>query len=300
MKHLNLTHPYRWISRPLTNQALRCLAVATLLLGCGPLPAETPRAEVDLAGSRVPPCLADNDGIITASEFPFAAAVPARFSIASGSLPIHETIIRGEPSSDPGGRRWDFSDLSELPFQPVVLEAHPLSDQWFASSFETASLAAPLSADGSLLGALAVSAEQVSLLGTASRDEDDPAGKTLLVYENPIPLYRFPVEVGQAYNHTSEAHQVLLNGIPTALEDTYSIEVSARGTLVLPQLVLENTLRITVRLNRVLLVGSAEQVSHIFVHECIGEVARIVSIPSQTHPIDTVFGTAQEIRRLSL
>jgi hypothetical protein len=71
--------------------------------------------------------------------------------------------------------------------------------------------------------------------------------------------------------------------------------------VILPDLVLDNTLQVTVRLRRTLVAGDVQQVSHHFVHECLGEVARFVSpaVPL-AEPLDDDFAVAREVWRLSL
>jgi len=274
------------------------LVVIVGLLGCGPLPLEI--GEQPVFG-HLPPCVSNNDGVISAAEFPLAIGVPARFLIADGPLSIQPQLIEGEPSADLGGRRWDFSNLSFNNEHHTELQAESWGGQWFANEFSSATLIAPLSADDRILGPLRVEGNEVILLGSVSREENPMEGKTLLIYQEPVALYRFPIEEGQQYEVSSQAHNGVLQGIPTALEDTYFFEISARGTLVLPQVVLENTLRVTVRLHRTLLTGSVQQVNYLFIHECLGEVARISSAPSyDLIPMDAVFSTAQEFRRLSL
>ena len=238
-------------------------------VGCGPLPLES--VEQPLFGS-LPPCVSNNDGVISAAEFPFAIGVPAQFLVAEGPISIPQALIEGEVSSDLGGRRWDFSDLSFDTEHPIDLQVESWGGQWFASEFSDATLIAPLSADDQILGPLRVEGNEVILLGSVSREEDPAEGKTLLIYQEPVALYRFPIEEGQQYEASSQAHNGVLQGIPTALEDKYFFEISARGTLVLPQLILENTLRVTVRLQRTLLTGSVQQINYLFIHECLGEV----------------------------
>ena len=75
----------------------------------------------------------------------------------------------------------------------------------------------------------------------------------------------------------------------------------ARSQVILPDLILHNTLRVTLRLRRTLVVGDVQQVTHVFVHECLGEVARIVSPTARlAETLPDNFSTAQEMWLLSL
>ena len=80
-----------------------------------------------------------------------------------------------------------------------------------------------------------------------------------------------------------------------------SVEVVRRGTVLLPDLELENTLQVKVKLERTLVAGDVQQVSYHFVHECFGEVARFISaaVPL-SEELDEDFTIAREVWRLAL
>ncbi len=243
-----------------------------------------------------PDCRPNDDGVIEAAELPFVPGAAARVRVRAGPTPVDVVAIDvdGEPT-------WDFSrpDPESEPLGTLRLSV--LGEQWFASSFVGGYYAGPLVPGGALLGPLVVDEEGVKLLGMASADPAPPEGKTLAVYDEPAVLYPFPLDEGAHVISEVRASDAELLGLPTAFDDRYDVEVTGRGTLILPDLVLANTLRVTVRLERTLLAGDLRQVTHVFVHECLGEVARVVSEAKPlAEEIPDDFVVAAEVRRLSL
>jgi hypothetical protein len=162
-------------------------------------------------------------------------------------------------------------------------------------------VAAPLAPGNAQLGPLVVADDGWRLLGAASQDEDPPEGLTRVVYDTPTTLYPLPLALGASVSSSSRAANALLLGVPTAFVDDTDVEVVRRGRVILPDLVLDNTLQVTVRLRRTLLAGDVQQVTHVFVHECLGEVARFVSpaLPLADDLPDD-FAVADEVWRLAL
>jgi hypothetical protein len=208
--------------------------------------------------------------------------------------------VDGEVDDD-GVTVWDLSrpDPADQPLGALVAEA--MDGQWFAPLFPAATLAAPLAPGNGTLGPLVVDDEGWRLLGAASKDEAPPEGVTRVVYDAPTTLYPLPLALGAQATSTSRAEDALLLGVPTAFVDVTDVVVARRGRVVLPDLILDNTLQVTVRLRRTLLAGDVQQVTHVFVHECLGEVARFVSaaVPLEDELPDD-FGEAAEVWRLAL
>ncbi len=275
-------------------ELLLLAAAACALVACEPAP-------IDDDAQYAPPfaapsCRPNDDGVIVKDELPFVTGATARVRVATG--PVAVDVI-GEDID--GVRTWDFSrpDPETEPVGALMLA--PIDDQWFASSFPNADYAGPLVPGGALIGPLVVDDDGVHLLGAASSEPDPPEGRTLVVYDDRVTLYPFPIEENASIRTAATASNAKLFGLPTALTDDYDVEVTGRGTMILPDLVLDNTLRVTIRLERTLLAGDARQVTQVYVHECLGEVARVVS-PSVplADEIPDDFTTASEIRRLSL
>jgi hypothetical protein len=280
-------------------QAIRCArgvaAVALCALtACEPAPLDD---DAEYAPAfAAPACRPNDDGTITKDELPFVVGAVSRVRVATG--PVEVDVVG---TDEDGVRTWDFSrpDPETEPVGELTLST--MDDQWFASSFPNADYAGPLVPGGALQGPLVVDDDGVKLLGAASAEPDPPEGRTIVVYDEPVVLYPFPIEGGARVQSVATASNAKLFGLPTALTDDYIVEVTGRGTLILPDLILENTQRVTIRLERTLLAGDARQVTQVFVHECLGEVVRVVSeAKTLADDIPDEFTTASEIRRLSL
>lgn len=244
---------------------------------------------------QVPDCRPDNNGVIDSDELPVVLGAVARVRVGQDV----QVDIAGDVVD--GVQTWDLT-RPEVQSEPVgTLSVEAMEGQWFASLFPNADLAAPLLPGGSQLGPLLVEDDGWKLLGAVSKDEDPPEGQTRVVYDRPTVLYPFPLQLGTRVTTTARAQNALLLGIPTAFDDTTEVEVVGVGTVILPDLILDNTLQVRVRFSRTLLAGDVQQVSYIFVHECLGEVARFVSeaVPL-SEPRPDSFATAKEVWRLAL
>jgi hypothetical protein len=244
----------------------------------------------------LPDCAPNTDGRIVKDELPFVVGATARVRVGS-DLQVDTDGVAAQGSA----RSWDLSrpDPSDQPRGELTLQA--LEDQWFAQRFPDASLAGPLQPGNALYGPLSVDDDGVWLHGSASASESPPEGRTELVYDTPVQLYPFPLEVGAHAQTSSIVTNGALFGIPVAFEDTTTVDVTAHGEVVLPDLIVSDALRVTVRLQRIPIAGIAvQQVTHIFVSECVGEIARIVSAPvSLTDALDDEFPVAAEVWRLA-
>ncbi|RMG11673.1 MAG: hypothetical protein D6729_17685 [Deltaproteobacteria bacterium] len=275
---------------------LRRLSAALLLVlaACEPAPAPN---EPELGpASHVPGCRPDNDGIIEAAELPFALGVLARYRVRE-----QEIDIDVDGREEAGVTLWDLSrpDPSHDPL--ARLGPLPIEGRWFTDRFPNATAVLPLDPRGQLLGAVDFSEEGLRLHGFASAEATPPEGQTLARYDHPVLLLPAPMALGRSWSFTARAENATLRGIPGAFEDRYELEVTAEGRLVLPDLILDRTLRLTVRLERALLTGDVRQVSHHWIHECLGETARVTGplLPAG-EPYPDTLPTIVELRRLSL
>lgn len=301
-------HPKSEFSLSTTPRAscLRRIAVGVIamlgatLFACEPAP--LPEDDLYVGGAPLPGCVSNNDGVITREEMPFVPGALARIRIGEGPVDVDVT---GRVEDD-GSRTWDFSrPVPEN--EPLAFIGASVPDaEWYLDAFSdrglpAPDLIAPLDPGGETQGPIVLDGDNIRLLGAASTEENPSNGQTLIIYDEPAPLYAFPLEVGARVQQTVRATNATLLGLPVALDDAYDIEVTAIGTMVLPDLILENTLRVTVRLERTLVVGDVRQVTHIYVHECLGEVARVVSdgVPV-AETIDDEFESAAQVWRLSL
>jgi hypothetical protein len=218
--------------------------------------------------------------------------VPVSY-LVSPAKAEREVDLVGETAGD--GVRWDWSD--ELPGDKVVaLQAMPLEGRWYASSFPKGQFVTALDAGGAVESVYRRDSEALWLLGVASKQQDPPESRSLLVYEQPIALFRFPLAVGDEWVSAGNVKNGTLYGLPYAGKDTYQVEVDAAGELLLPDLTFEQVLRVRTHVTVSPAVGagtSRRQVSYLA--ECFGEVARATSKPDEP---DDDFTTATEVRRL--
>ena len=139
------------------------------------------------------PCTANGDWVIERSEAPVALGQAVALLVSSGEVPVDLT------GTVVGGRRtWRFE--TELPGDRVVEEAAlDPAGHWFAESFPSASYAAPVAGFPGGLGLYAASADGIALLGIASEADDS----TLVRYEPPLEVARFPLREGDHWTVTS-------------------------------------------------------------------------------------------------
>jgi hypothetical protein len=265
-----------------------------VVAGCDPAPYTS--EELDYAPVfTAPDCRPNNDGVIDANELPFVLGATARVRVGENiDLDVDGEVIDGV-------RTWDLTrpDPTTEPQGGLTLET--MEGQWFADRFPEAPLAGPLQPGGGLLGALLPTDDAVLLYGAATKDENPPQGQSLIVYDGPAVLYPLPLTVGASASSTVRAQNAVLLGLQTALVDVYDVEVTAVGTVILPDLILNNSLRVTLRLTRTLLAGDVQQVTHVWLHECLGEVARAVGpAVGIDEEAPERFPTAAEVWRLAL
>ena len=184
---------------------------------------------------------------------------------------------------------------------PICLPATAsLATSWFAPMFPRGELIAPLDVGHTVVGVLARDAQAISLLGIASTLPDPPEGKTLVIYDAPIPLYVFPIATGATWSSvgTISSGHGTIDGLPFIGENRYEVSVDAAGELDLPELSFTQVHRIDTRVTVQPSSGPAvTRRSVSFVFECFGEVARATSRDGETA---SDFRVAQEVRRLGL
>lgn len=275
---------------------LSALVATALLAACGDnQTVPVPHTGYQGAAPQPLPCVPNLDGQIDASELQAAIGVPESLLVSPAGA-TRTVALTG--TVDPSGvRRWDlsFDDGSD---QLVRTAASDLSGKWYAASFPTGQFVAAIDAAGTLEGVYRHDDDAVSLLGIASAVQHPPAGTTLLPYQQPVALYRFPLAPGKSYVSVGLVQNGTLRGLPYAARDTYVVSVDAAGTLELPDLTFQQALRVKTQLTIEPAVGQSvvtQQSSWLF--ECFGEVARATSAVGETNPD---FTTAAELRRLSL
>jgi len=236
-----------------------------------------------------PLCVPDGDGIVQANEHP---TQPGLFGVVQRNPPGElVTVDQGGLQTDEG-LRWDLSgpELGAALASERLLEPGGF---WFSPRFPGATYVAMLDASTHTLAAFRREESQVLLLGIASEEPN----RTVLVYETPVPSLRFPLAEGDGWTVTTAAAG-LVDGAEMELEMTYTIAVDGAGVVQVPAGAVP-ALRVR--------VASLQQVegapwamarqTTLFVAECLGAVARIVSEVNET---EADFRSATDVTRLSI
>lgn len=273
------------------------IACALLLGACGDNRTPPPsRAAYEAGAPEALPCVPNLDGKIEARELTPQIGIPATY-LVSPQGKERAVDLAGAPNAE-GQLAWalgtDFADD-----QALRVSASTVAGKWYAASFpQPGAFVAPFDAGGRVEGVYLHSEERLSLLGLASAVPDPPEGKTLLVYTQPVELYRFPLSAGMAWTSIGEARDATLRGLPYAGRDTYDIKVDGAGRLSLPDFVLTQVLRVRVKVTVAPAAGqTTTQRQTQFLFECLGEVARATS---KLEEPNENFTTALELRRLGL
>ena len=119
-------------------------------------------------------------------------------------------------------------------------------------------------------------------------------GKPNLPPDPPIRMLTFPLEVGNRWS-TNTRVTGFAEGLAANFTETYDIEVDARGDVVTPYASFD-ALRVRVTLTRDLTFSRTVTRQFLFVAECFGTVATVLSEEDETQ---IEFDRAAEIRRLS-
>jgi hypothetical protein len=280
--------------RTSTRAVLASLLAAVLSCGENLTPAAD-RQLYDGGGEEPLECVPNLDGRIDADELQAAIGVPANYLVSPKG---EERTVDLVGTVDGAGKRvWDWSANAPTD-QLAVLTASALAGKWYAASFPGGQFVAALDAAGALEAVYVHDEQALWLLGYASAAEAPAEGRTLVVYQQPVALYRFPLQVGAQWVSVGTVQNATVYGLPYAGRDTYEMSVDAAGTLHLPDVTFSQALRTRAHITSEPAVGasvSRRQVSFLF--ECFGEVARAASRDNES-AVD--FTAAVEVRRLGL
>lgn len=240
-------------------------------------------------------CVPNLDGRIEASELKAAIGIPVRY-LASPAGTARPVSIPGETNSA-GQRVWDLSN-DYADDRLATLQASNLAEHWFAPSFPAGQFVAALDLGGTTLGVYLNDGSDLLLLGYASREEAPTLGKTLVVYSQPVAIFRFPLEAGKQWVSVGQVSNAVVRGLPFAGRDTYQVRVDGVGQLELPDVTFTQALRVRTTTTIEPAIGNAivrRQVGWVF--ECFGEVARATAPDGE---MSDDFTTTAELRRLGL
>ncbi len=276
---------------------LRCtmgLTLAALVVACGDNRTPAPiHGAYD--GGPLPKlsCVPNLDGQIAANELTPAINVPVHYLVSPpGKTRAVDLIGRVDTK---GRQIWDFG-ADFVDDQVATIAASDLHGKWFEASFPGGTFVAPFDAADATEAVYAYSTNAITLLGLASKNPDGPGGKTLLVYAQPITVYRFPLAVGGHTTSTGTIAGGTLRGQPYAGKDTYDIRVDGSGEVMLAAYTFTQALRIRSTVTVEPSAGQAITTRQTqFLFECFGEIVRATSQPGETNDD---FTTAAELRRL--
>jgi hypothetical protein len=240
-------------------------------------------------------CLPNLDGQIDASELQAAIGVPVTYLVsAPGSNPMVDLAGQVDGS---GNRIWDFSQ-SIASDVPVTIAASTLDGKWYQASYPAAQWWAPIDIGNSVDGIYDADSQAIYLLGIASSTDKMPTGgKTLIVYDAPVTLYRFPMMPGSSWISTGHVTGGMLKGLPYAGTDTYDVSDVAVGQMNLHDYTFTQVHRVRTTVTVAPSAGmSAVTRQDSFMFECFGEIVRATSKVGETKDD---FTTAAEVRRLT-
>ena len=231
-------------------------------------------------------CVPNHDGVIDRAEVPLAAGLHATYRIAENV----SLSTAGTTRAD-GTRLWDLSAALSGDHS-VVLETTAITGSWFAADFTDATYSTKLSDTSDLLGVFETTPSALLLRGVVS--PSGGAQRTELTYAPAVSTLAFPMTKGSSWQTNANVTGVA-SGVGTVAGESYQSSVDAVGDLVTPFATFP-VQRVHVVLTRN--VGGFITVvrSFVFVAECFGPVATIVSQNDETAD---EFTSAAEVRRLA-
>ncbi|MDB4937926.1 MAG: hypothetical protein JWP87_4898 [Labilithrix sp.] len=243
------------------------------------------------------PCVPNLDGKIESRELVPQVGIPANYLVSPSGKERTVDIV-GKTNAQ-GKLAWSFGvDFADD--EVAKIEAQRIDGKWYAASFTGVANPVIVANDlaGRTEGVYTQTDQGFFLHGIASSLPDPPEGKTLLVYTQPVMLYRFPLEPGAAWTSAGEVKNGTLRGLPFASRDTYDVKVDGAGELGLPDFVLTQALRVRTNVSIAPSAGQVTTQRQVgFLFECLGEVTRATS---KLNEPDENFTTASELRRLGL
>lgn len=231
-------------------------------------------------------CVPDHDGVVVRDEVVFAAGLSATFRVAQDA-PVSTA---GTPQ--PGGaRRWDLAGALAGDHDVLVQTLAP-AGAWWAADFPGATYAARLNDEDDLLGVFEARSDALVLLGIVS-PTDGPT-RTRLMYDPPVTVLAFPLASAATWSTEARVTGWAL-GVYGFYDESYTSLVDAAGELDTPFGTFP-VLRVRVTLTRTVGFTVTTIRTFLFVSECFGTVAAIVSQPNESQ---VEFTNAGEVRRLS-
>jgi hypothetical protein len=233
------------------------------------------------------------DGKIESHEVQAAIDIPISYLVspAGEERPVDVAGLLAED----GTFRWDFgTDYASDEVAKIVPAT--IAGKWYEASFVPEAFVTPFDAGGSVENILVQDGSSLRLLGLASREPEPPEGKTLLVYDPPVELLRFPMQPGTEFVSVGKIVNGTLRGLPYAGTDTYATQMDGVGQVFLPALIFTQAQRVRTHVTVAPAVGASTSRRQVaFYFECFAEVARATSKPDET---EADFTVAAEVRKI--
>lgn len=229
-----------------------------------------------------------DDGVIERGELVFEVGLGATFRV-NGTAPVTVDLV-GEMSG--GERVWDYTEPTPSD-RSVVDELLPVSGTWFADEFPNATYCAVLDESYGTLAVYEVTDTALRMLGIVSEEADE----TLLTYDPPVDILRFPIELGDHYVVETSCTGTF-NWSYFNADETYEVTVDESGTAIVPAGSF-HVLRIRTNYTQHIpfTMIYTDRIIYAYVTECFGVVARITSQDDET---ENLFTEAEEYRRMTL
>ncbi len=234
-------------------------------------------------------CRGNSDSVIDRAELQFLPGVEARYRINPAGVGV---TVNVQGTMTGALKVWDFSNM-DGPLQSVRLD--PLAMQWFAPMFAGAQYTARIDPRTPTLGIYRATDSALELFGAAG---EAAASRTILKYDTPVPLLRFPLALNNHWTAVATVVDGMVDGTTVASRDEYDITVDAHGEVRLGILTFRDALRVRIETVQRFPVGPARRsIQYLWLAECYGEVARVTSRDGEVDPNFTI---AAEFRRLGL
>ncbi len=237
-------------------------SILLLLAACGVN--ETPQPE---APPELPSCVPNRDGVLTADELPIAFDATASYYVSTG----------GTFTVDLEGPVWDLSE-ERAPDQVIALGPQRLGGQWYAGNYPQGQFV--IDAGDGLEGIYHQDDQALWLDGTASREMSPAGGRTLVIYDRPLAVLRFPLKDGDTFVSSAQHMGSTIAGLPFQGADEVTVSVTGDGRVDVPYVRFSPAFLVDTRVRRTSAGPEATRRSYIFLFECFGEVARADSRPN--------------------
>lgn len=243
-------------------------------------------------GSSLIGCTPNLDGVIASSELAAAIGIPARYRLS-----FDQAIDPQGQISASGKRTWDWG-WSSAGEQALTIAAEDIQTKWYAADFAGGQFTTPFDLENKLDAVYTKDDKGLWLMGLVSRQQKPAGGVTRLRYDPPVLAVKLPLTAGDTWTSVGKVKNGSFNGLPYAGSDTYSYKVTSGGSLVLPDLAVDQVLQVSVEVKLEPVVGKASTSRQIsFFAECLGEVARAVATTDEPAEL---FTKAAQLRRLGL